>query len=177
MSTPDRCSLDIFRGLCDAIENDETLAYPGDVEELVALSRWVGACDKRATIHVRKGRWFKCINELLSTLSAAAAGVAGVLSVMLETGALDTRYTIAVSVVSFVSAIAIAVNNSVLDAPGKYREHMSAEARYNYLASTIAVCLATYDTRSGMSDFTSARAALRFFLASVTHINDTSPDA
>lgn len=174
---PDTLSLDIFRDLCDIVagESDE-LKNQDDREELIALIRWVKSCETQARLHVLKGRGYKFINQTMSAFSAICAGISGVIAVMIETNVALEKWNVIVSMLSFMSMVAISINNSVLDAPGKYREHMAAEANYIHTAANIAVSLATYDVDKGMVDFASARSALKIFHLTVTHLHSTSPD-
>lgn len=174
-SRPERYSLDIYRTLFNDLKSHR-LGTEDDIDELKALSKWVKSCDMRANLHIKKARRFKWINQVLSFSAAVASGLAGVVSAMIETDTIRQDLGILVSVLSFAAAIFTVTDNSILDAPGKYREHKSADAGYGYLAGNIAVSLATYDRDSGMMDFKSASAALRFFHLAFLHLNDTSPD-
>lgn len=176
MVRPTTRALDIYKDLCLDVKTHSILIKE-DEEELIALSKWIRAAENTAKRHLIKARVFKKINQVLSFLSILFAGISGIGSVMIETDTLSPRYAIVTSILSFVSATIVSINNSILDAPGKYREHMAAESDYNYLSTNIAVTLATYEKETGMSDFKTGKAALRFFHLQYLHLNDTTPDA
>lgn len=177
---PSNSGLDIFRTLRDDV-NSETLMMPKDREELIAISRWIRVAEERAAAHLVKGRWFKFLNRILSfaavILSSAAGSITAVTESELGENLKHLNLEIISSLFSFIAVAIITTNNSILDCPGKHREHMSAESGYNYVASNMAVSLATYDRELGMANFKTAAAALSYFHVTMTHLNDTTPDA
>ena len=176
LNRPQRKSLDIYRSIVACVRQRE-FDPKEDSEEILALAKWVPSAEKRADAHLAKARKFKLINQCLSSMSILLSGAAGIISVMMEIGQSNEWLGIVLATVSFLSATCTALNINVLNSPGKYQEHMAAESDFTYLAANIAVCLATYDEESGMSDFNSAGAALRHFHVAYTHLIDTSPDA
>lgn len=175
IARPSRIDLDIFRSLGADIRNKRILV-PGDSEELQAIAKWVVSCDEKSMEHLTRSKTYKYLNQMLSFLCVIASGLSGILSVVMEIGVLDKRCMIATSVLSFAAACAVAVNNSILDAPGKYKEHINAENQFSFLARNMAVTLATYDSEHGAADFKSAAAALKYFHVGVTHANDKAPE-
>lgn len=171
---PSNTGLDIYKHLTASAESFSNIS---DLEELAALSRWVVKCEHKARAHLKKANFFKRANQILSFLAAITSGIAGIGSVAQETDIISDPYTLFIPIFSFFAAILISTNNSILDCPGKYKEHMIAEAGYAHAASTIAVTLATYDTQTGISDFKSTSAAVRSMHLMISHLDDTTPEA